>query len=218
VDSQTGKNKSTLPRVNTEGLSARKVALLLTNASKKKTGEQLKARYSELLLNLTLVASILAAFAYDAFESQTEVTQHQDEEKYFVSFCILSVLSNMLSIIFSLYLWDKVAMVEDEHMLILAKHYKNLLRAPRIMIMLGGVFFLVLIFIQGWMDYGEYVAIEFTIIYFVGFLVAVAFFLWAKRAQNAYRQEILAEFEKMQSGRDLNKSVGISQQSPPSQS
>ncbi|GAB5372516.1 hypothetical protein AAMO2058_001672300 [Amorphochlora amoebiformis] len=147
LDSSTGskakaKDDNSIPK----DWSARKVAML--GASRKQSGEQLKARYSELLLNLTVVASILAAFAYDAFESQTEITKQTEEEKYFVSFCVLSLLSNMLAIIFALYLWDKVTQVEDENMLILIKHYKTLLRVPRWMIMVGGLFFLVLIYIQ----------------------------------------------------------------------
>mmetsp|Transcript_18894 Transcript_18894/g.35653 ORF Transcript_18894/g.35653 Transcript_18894/m.35653 type:complete len:339 (-) Transcript_18894:339-1355(-) len=181
---------------DTEKFSTKKIAFMLMGATAKQSGEQLKARYSELLLNLTVVGSILAAFAYDAFESQTEIVTERPLERYFVSFCILSVLANLLAIVFSLYLWDKVTLVDDENMMILVKHYKTILRTPRWMIMIGGVFFMILIFMQGHLDYGDYVDVEFAIIYTIAILVAIGFFVWSRRVEAAFRDELLAEMDR----------------------
>eukprot|EP00471_Norrisiella_sphaerica_P001811 CAMPEP_0184492360 /NCGR_PEP_ID=MMETSP0113_2-20130426/22999_1 /TAXON_ID=91329 /ORGANISM="Norrisiella sphaerica, Strain BC52" /LENGTH=354 /DNA_ID=CAMNT_0026877103 /DNA_START=21 /DNA_END=1085 /DNA_ORIENTATION=+ len=172
-----------------------KLTLFLMGATAKQSGERLKSRYSELLLNLTVVGSILAAFAYDAFESQTEIVKNNELEQYFVAFCLMSVLSNILAIIFALYLWDKVALCNDEHMFTLVNHYKQILRIPRWMIMIGGMFFLILLYIQGHLDYGEYVDIVFPIIYVVAITVGVSFFIWARHAQNSFRNEILNTLE-----------------------
>uniref|UniRef100_A0A7S4E058 Uncharacterized protein n=2 Tax=Lotharella globosa TaxID=91324 RepID=A0A7S4E058_9EUKA len=163
---------------------------MIVLAGLKKRGEILKTRYSELLLNLTIVGSILAAFAYDAFESQAEIASEREAEKYFVAFCILSFLCNLVAIIYSLYLWDKVTVVDEEKMLTLVEHFKRILRIPRWLIFLGALFFLVLIMIQGHLDYGEYFDIVFGCAYCWALLVAVGFYLWARRADWSFKEEL----------------------------
>lgn len=157
------------------------------------TGHQLKSRYSELLLNLTIVASILAAFAYDAFESQTEIAKGKELERYFVAFCLLAVMANILAIIFSLFLWDRITSTENEKVHTFIRHYKPLLRSPRWMIMVGGLFFMILLFMQGHLDYGDYVDVEFSVVYSLAVVVAAIFFYFAKKAQKRFQEEVEGE-------------------------
>mmetsp|Transcript_3673 Transcript_3673/g.6831 ORF Transcript_3673/g.6831 Transcript_3673/m.6831 type:complete len:514 (+) Transcript_3673:269-1810(+) len=121
--------------------------------TRRKLGNDTKARWTEMLLSSILVSILIAGTAYDSFQTNLKVSVDTDLEKVYVSLVLSAILIQLLATFFALMLIDTFHMASSDHMGVFMLHFKSLLLFPRKLILFGGALFAAGMLIQGHIQY-----------------------------------------------------------------
>ena len=134
----------------------RRAHLAQSGSRRRRSGRELRRRYSDMLLNNALIAGLLANGSYAAFEAQTKLRVRGDREASFVMFSLLCIFAEIAAVIFSLYLYNAMWRAREGVVPSFLKHHAVLLRAPRWLINVGLMAYGLTMFLQTWIHYGSF--------------------------------------------------------------
>ncbi|GAB5358480.1 hypothetical protein AAMO2058_000461500 [Amorphochlora amoebiformis] len=141
-------------------------------------GISLRSRYSEMLLNNALTATLLANAAYKIFQTQAKTPEPGSAEAFFVLFSVWSFLSELLAVIFSLFMWDLLLRPLRQTVPLFLHFHRFVLWAPRGLTLIGLLSYAFALVIQSSLHYGEFCYAVFFICYSFGLVGYFAFFVW----------------------------------------
>jgi len=109
-----------------------------------------------------LTASLLGSAGYSAFQRQTKVRREGDAERAFVFFAASCFISELLGVIFSIYVWDILYRPANVHVQLFLKHHIYVMWVPRSIVILGLIFYTLALLCQGYIHYGDIAVPVFT--------------------------------------------------------